>query len=94
MRIKGLDKLKRSLEDLAKALSSLDGELGKVSFDPNDPQSIELAIQNMESLVDERVGSFGNNEAVQNLVDTFKEANRRAILECAAEARTKLEVEE
>lgn len=94
MRIKGLDKLKRSLEDLAKALSSLDGELGKVSFDPNDPQSIELAIQNMESLVDERVGSFGNNEAVQNLVGTFKEANRRAILDCAAEARTKLEVEE
>jgi hypothetical protein len=94
MRIKGLDKLKRTLEDLAKALSSLDGELGNVSFDPNDPQSIELAIQSMESLVDERVGSFGKNEAVQHFVDAFKETNRRAILDCAAKARTNSEIEE
>ncbi len=44
MKITGFDKLNRQLEDAQKAISELDGELGTVTFTPDDPASIENAI--------------------------------------------------
>ena len=91
MAIKGLDafskkikKIEKELEDVA---SALDGDLATVSFDPNDPQSIELAIQRIEADIDDRVGSSDSSGIVSNIVAQLKDQARQAILDRAENAR-------
>lgn len=85
--ISGLDTLSRQLADAQSALEALDGELGSVSFDPNDPASIELAIQGVGAIIDERVAPFSDNPVIAPLVEGMKEQYREAIINRAAEAR-------
>ena len=89
MKITGLDKFSQQLRDAQKVLEGLDGELGSVTFDPNDPGSIEAAIKRMESTIDERVGSSASNPIIAPLVQGMKDQYRKAILERAATARLK-----
>ena len=56
-KISGLDGFSKTLEEAAKALEGVDGEVGSVSFDPNDPASIETAIAEIARLVDEKLGA-------------------------------------
>ncbi|MDR7102850.1 hypothetical protein [Croceicoccus sp. BE223] len=91
--VKGLDELSRKMKELEKAIAALDGEIGTVNFDPNDPQSIEVAIQKMEQTVDERVGDYSRNDMIEGIVSEVKERYRQAILERASEARNEQEGE-
>lgn len=93
LKITGIDKLTRELDDAQKALADLDGELGTVSFGPNDPASLEAAIQEVARIIDERVGSCASNALVGPLVEQMKEAYREGILQRAAEARLKGDVQ-
>jgi hypothetical protein len=85
--IRGLNELQTQLGLAQKALASLDGELGAVSFDPNDPGSIEAAVVNMEAMIDERLGDISHNAFVGSLVAEVKEKFREAIIQKAAAAR-------
>ncbi|MEZ5464172.1 MAG: hypothetical protein R3F22_02885 [Lysobacteraceae bacterium] len=85
--ITGLDDLTKQLNQAQQALSEMDGDLGSVSFDPNDPASIESAIQQAEALVDSRLAPWADNALVAQLADQVKEQCRSTILEHAAEAR-------
>ena len=87
-KVTGLEKISRDLEDAQKALSELDGELGSVSFDPRDPASIDLAIQDVERLIDERLGSYASNPIVGPLAEWMKQEYRQGIIDKAAAART------
>lgn len=87
MKISGLDKLNRQLEDAQKAFEELDGELGTVTFSPDDPVSIENAIHQVEAMIDERVGRYASNPLVAPLVEAAKAQYREAIIEKAAAAR-------
>jgi len=87
MSLKGLDDLKRKLQELQKVADGLDGNIANVSFDPHDPQSIDLAIQRMEAAVDEKVGDYRGNNMVKDLALAIKERYRQAIIDRAAEAR-------
>jgi hypothetical protein len=89
LKITGLDKLQRDLEQAQKALEAIDGELGRVRFDPNDPSSIENAIASVEQMIDGRLGAYASNPIIKPLVGEMKEKYRGAILEKAAEARLK-----
>lgn len=60
VKINGLDKLTRTLDDAQKAIAAIDGELGAVNFNPNDPGSIEAAITQMEAMIDERLGDYAS----------------------------------
>jgi hypothetical protein len=91
MKIAGLDKLTKQLDDAQRALKELDGELGVVNFDPNDPESINLAIKSMESTIDERVGRYSNNPIIAPLIAGMRKSYRSAILEKAAAARIESE---
>jgi len=91
--IKGLNELSRKMKELEKAIAALDGEIGSVNFDPNDPQSIEVAIQKMAQAVDERVGDYSRNDMIEGIVSEVKERYRQAILERASEARNEQEDE-
>ncbi len=94
MKITGLDKLAKELEDAGKALEGLDGELGSVSFDPNDPSSIEAAIRQMELMVDTSLGSYANNSIIAPLIENMKEKYRAGLLDRAAAARLGEETKE
>ena len=87
LRISGLDKLARELNDAQKAISSLDGDLGTVSFDPNDAGSIEAAIQQVESMVDERLARYSSNSIIGPMIIGLKEKYREGIIERATAAR-------
>lgn len=87
MTIKGLDKLTKNLDEAQKALAEIDGELGQVSFNPNDPASIEAAIQDVENIVDQRLGTYSSNPIIAPLIDAMKDSYRESILEKAAAAR-------
>lgn len=88
--MKGLDNFNKKIRELEQVSKSLDGSLAKVSFDPADPQSIDLAISQMEDDIDSRVGNISSqNEILKSMVASIKEQGRQAILERAAKARTK-----
>jgi len=87
-KITGLDNLSRDLEDAQKAISAMDGELGSVRFDPHDPASIEAAIQEVEKLIDERLGSYSSNPIIGPMAEGMKEQYRQGIVDKAAAART------
>lgn len=91
--IKGLNELSRKMKELEQAIAALDGEIGSVNFDPNDPQSIEVAIQKMEQAIDERVGDYSRNDMIESIVSEVKERYRQAILVRASEARNEQEDE-
>ena len=83
----GFDGLSRQLDEARQALSSIDGELGTITFDPNDPGAIEAAIQQMETILDERLASYSANPIVGPLLVGLKEKYREGIIERAAAAR-------
>ena len=85
--IKGLDKLSRHLEAAQQAFAELDGELGTVNFDAEDPESIEAAIASVEKMVDDRVHRYTDNPFVSPMISEVKESYRQAILDKAAGAR-------
>lgn len=87
LKVTGLDKLQKELKDAKRILSELDGELGVVKFNPNDPASIESAIQTVNHMIDERIGECSTNSIVGSLAQQMKETYREGILKKAAEAR-------
>lgn len=85
--IKGLDKLQRQMDEAQKVLETLEGDLCTVSFDSHDPGSIEAAIQQVATLIDERVGSHASNPIIGPLAEEMKAQYREGIIERAAAAR-------
>jgi hypothetical protein len=75
------------LEEAQRALANLDGDLTTVQFNPNDPGSIEAAIQKVEQTIEERVGHYADNPFVAPLIEQAKEHFREAIIQKAAASR-------
>ena len=87
--IKGLEKLQRQMAEAQKVLQSLDGDLCTVNFDPYDPTSIEAAIQQVVTVIDERVGHHNSNPIIGPLAEQMKAQYRADIIERAAASRLK-----
>lgn len=87
MKMAGLDALARNMRELEKAIAELDGDIAQVNFNPDDPESIERAIQSLNAAIDEKIASYSHNEMVAAIADELKENGRSAILERAAAAR-------
>lgn len=86
MRITGLDKLQRELDDASRALGALDGSIATLRFDPKDETSVDGAIQEMEQAIDRKIAPWRNNALVANIAAGMKKSYRAAILEKAAQA--------
>ncbi len=71
-KITGLEELQRSLRELGSALSSLDGTITKLHFDPHNDASINAAIKQMEEAVDERTASYQGNPQIAAIVANVK----------------------
>ena len=87
MHEKGFGALSKHLEEAQSAFACLDGDLLNVSFDPNDPASIQQAIQAMCSCIDERVRRYSHNSTVASLAAGMKESYRSAIVSKATALR-------
>lgn len=87
IKISGLSELAKQLEDAQSAMASIDGQIGTVSFEPDDPASIEAAIQAVEKMIDEKLGQYENNPLVAPIILNLKTQYREAIVQRAAEAR-------
>lgn len=87
MKISGLDKLEKQLKELEKAMEELNGELGQVQFDVNDPSSIEDAIQHSHTLIEDKIGQYSSNPMVNSIIEQAKESFREQILDKAANHR-------
>jgi len=85
--ISGLDQLSRQLEQAQEAIAEIDGDLGTVNFNPNDPASIETAIQQAEALIDAKIKRWADNPLVAQVADGLKEQYRNAIIDRAAQTR-------
>ena len=86
-KIEGLDKLQKNLGEIEEAFSELDGKLGSVSFDPENPESIDQAISEVSQMVDKRLAKYDGNETVRAMAEEIKQEYRNSILEKAAAAR-------
>ncbi|MEG9683397.1 hypothetical protein [Klebsiella michiganensis] len=89
LKITGLDKLQKELKVAQLALSELDGNLGTVHFDPQDPASIENAIQKINQIVDERVSQYSSNSIIGPLAEQMKQAYRENLIQKATKFRIK-----
>lgn len=85
--ITGFDQLQKQLKDAQEALKKVEGELGTVQFDPNDPESIEAATRQIDALIDERLGDYLDNPIIGPLSESMKEKYKEAILEQAQAKR-------
>ena len=85
--IKGLDQLQKQLHQAQEALRLVEGDLGTVSFDPDDPESIEAAMRQIDALIDERLGDYLQNPIIGPLAEGMKEKYREAVLEQAQAKR-------
>ena len=89
MKIEGFDGLMKKMKQVEDALGDLDGEIAQVEFDPQDPISIEKAIEELNAAVDQRIAGFSHNNWVTEIANGLKERGRSHILERAAAARLK-----
>lgn len=89
IKVNGLEKLTAQMKDAQRAFEALDGDLGSIKYDPNDPSSIDASIHHMEALIDERLSQYASNPFVQPLIFQMKENFRRQILEHASGERLK-----
>ena len=83
--IKGLEEFQRDLAEVQRALASLDGEITRLSFNPDDPASVQQAIRQMEQAVDGRTAAYSANPMVAKIAEGAKDAFRKRIMETKRE---------
>lgn len=86
VKITGLDKLQRELRDVQRALGQLDGTIGTISFNPQDPASVQRAIREMEQMIDRKILPYRSNPLVSTVATAMKEQYRKSLLERARNA--------
>ncbi|HHR6443371.1 MAG: hypothetical protein LBE52_13905 [Providencia sp.] len=89
LKVTGLDKLQKDLKVAQLALNELDGNLGTVHFDPQDPASIENAIQKINQIIDERVSQYSSNPIIGPLAEQMKQTYRENLIQKATQFRLK-----
>lgn len=84
---KGFGQLQKQLQMAQEALKRVEGQLGTVQFDPNDPESIEGAMRQIDAIIEERLGDYLDNPIIGPLSESMKEKYKEAILEQAQAMR-------
>ena len=92
--IKGLDQLNKTLSELGKVTGELEGELGSIQFDAESAESIELAIVEMENMVDKKFENYASNPVAIDMANGIKAEYRKMIINSASEARIQTDSEE
>ena len=91
--IKGLDQLNKTLSELGKVTQHQEGELRTIQFDAESAESIELAIVEMENMVDKKFENYASNPVAIDMANGIKAAYRQMIVDKASEARIQADSE-
>jgi hypothetical protein len=85
--LKGSAMARDMLAELANFTGSLEGWGLELQFDPDEPESVEQAIREMEAAIDAKADPYPGNEAVAQIVEQLKEQYRLGIREQRHENR-------
>jgi hypothetical protein len=75
------DELTRTLAEAGEGLKALQDEVIEAGFDPDDPASVQTAIQHVENTIDAKVARFRGNALVREAADQIKAECRANILQ-------------
>lgn len=92
--VSGLDELQNRLEELAKAIDALNGQICEIKVNPNDPAGIQRAVREMEHAVDSRISGFRSDPLVAQVADAAKEQFREQILQRIEQNRTNVSMQD
>jgi hypothetical protein len=77
-----MQEVEREFKEAGEVLRALDDEIARISVEPNDPQSLNRALREMEQTVDRTVARHGHNELVKTIAEkarlTFEHELREA----------------
>lgn len=90
MKVSGIIKFNQKQNKTTEELGSLDNEIETVKIDPDDPASIEAAIQSMEAIIDKRLGPYSGNSIIAPFAKSIKIKYRESIVNRAATDRIKI----
>jgi len=82
------DEMTRILEEAGEGLKLLEEEVITTQFDPDDPLSIQAAIDHVERAIDAKIAPFRNNRLVKEAADQIKVECRANILQQVAHHET------
>lgn len=82
------DELTRVLAEAAEGLKALEDEVITTRFDPDDPVSIQTAIDHVEHAIDTKIARFRGNRLVEEAADQIKAECRANILQQVEVAST------
>jgi hypothetical protein len=82
------DALTRTLAEAGEGLKVLQEEVITAGFDPDEPASVEAAIQHVEATIDAKVARFRDNALVREAADQIKAECRANILQQVEAAST------
>jgi hypothetical protein len=82
------DELAKTLVEAGEGLKALQDEVVEAGFDPDDPASVQAAIQHVEATIDAKVARFQGNALVREAADQIKAECRANILQQVEAAST------
>jgi hypothetical protein len=78
----------RILEEVGEGLKALEEEVITTQFDPDDPLSVQAAIDHVEHAIDAKIAPFRDNRLVKQAADQIKAECRANILQQVADHDT------
>jgi hypothetical protein len=82
------DELTATLAEAGEGLKVLQEEVITAGFDPDDPASVQAAIQHVEDTIDGKIARFRGNALVREAADQIKAECRANILQQVEGAST------
>jgi hypothetical protein len=82
------DEMTRILEEASEGLKALEEEVITTQFDPDDPASVQAAIDHVENAIDMKIAPYRGNRLVEEAADQIKEECRTNILQQVADHDT------
>lgn len=82
------DEMTRILEEAGEGLKALEEEVITTQFDPDDPVSVQAAIDHVEHAIDAKIAPYRGNRLVEEAADQTKAECRTNILQQVADHNT------
>ena len=87
IKITGLDEMQRDLQQARRAFKSLDGEITRLKFEPDDQGSINAALRQLDNAIDAKLRPYRGNILVEAVAKSLREEFRKGFLKRVEEAR-------
>ena len=69
MEASAMKEVQREFKEAGEAIDALEGEIATIRVDPNDPRSLERALQEMKQAVDQKIVRYRENRLVRTIAE-------------------------